>query len=110
MVAGCVLALGAHGASAQRPGADAPTLAQALDRCMAVQAVRLTKTDIGDDEMYARAAEACRGVKERLAEKVGEDYPAAEGAQALREVEAQSRPGFMGMVDKVRGVRAGRGE
>ena len=103
-----IVALVAGMANAQSPQADAPTLAQALDRCMATYAVRLTRTDAADEAIYASAIEGCRPIETELRTVVRRDVPPAEAEAALKQWDDQAKPNFMALLKRIRADRAAR--
>ncbi|MBC2650681.1 hypothetical protein [Novosphingobium aerophilum] len=103
-----ILGLVAGMASAQSPQADAPTLAQALDRCMATYAVRLTRTDAADESIYASAVEGCKPIETELRAIVRRDVPPAQADAAFRQWDEQAKPNFMALLKRIRADRAAR--
>ena len=95
-------------AHAQQSAPSAMVVAQAADRCMTTYAVRLTKTSSTDDEIYKQASEGCASINQRVRQVFTEQFPAAQAAQALRQMDAQARPNFFSMLTRIRSDRARR--
>jgi hypothetical protein len=87
---------------------SAMLLAQAHDRCMTTYAVRLTKTTAPDDAIYAEAVAGCKAVKDQLATGIAREYPAAQAAELTAMLEAQAKPNFLALVQRIRTDRLGR--
>ena len=95
-------------ALAQQQQPDMQLLAQAYDRCMATQAVRLTHGDAADQAIFIEAKEACRSLNEQLRLAIGTQLPAAQAAGILQSLDAQSEPNFMALLARIRSDRARR--
>jgi hypothetical protein len=106
--AAAVLLLGAQQAAAQDPQPNAMILAQALDRCMATQAVRLTRTAATDAEIFAQARQSCLSLNDQFRAAVNAQLPAADAAEMLRSIDQQAEPNFMAMLSQIRSDRARR--
>ena len=94
-------------AMAQTPP-SVPLLAQALDRCMAGYAVRLTRTEATDDAIFAEAVKGCQSIDTQLRAAVRAQVPAVEAARLFREFDDTSRPNFMALLQRIRADRAAR--
>lgn len=81
-------ALASHSALAQSEQANAMMLAQANDRCMTTYAFRMTGTDATDEAIFASATAGCKALKSQL--------------------EAQAKPNFLNLLQKIRADRARR--
>ncbi len=108
LVAVGILSMVAQVASAQSPQPDVPTLAQALDRCMATYAVRLTKTDAADEAIFASAVEGCKQIETALRTAVRRDADAAQADAAFKQWDEQAKPNFMSLLNRIRADRAAR--
>ena len=103
-----VLLCAAQQAAAQDPQPNAMVLAQALDRCMATQAVRLTRTAAADAEIYAQARQTCLALNDQFRAAVSAQLPSADAAEMLRSIDQQAEPNFLAMLSRIRGDRARR--
>lgn len=110
LIAGGILSLIAQVASAQLPQTDVPTLAQALDRCMATYAVRLTRTDAADEAIFASAVEGCKQIDTELRTAVRRNVDAAQADAALKQWDEQAKPNFMSLLTRIRTDRAARAD
>ena len=108
---GTVLALlfAAQQAAAQEAQPDAMILAQALDRCMATQAVRLTRTAAPDAEIFAQARQSCLPLNERFRAAINAELPSADAAEMLRAIDEHAEPNFIALLARIRSDRAVRG-
>jgi len=102
-----VLALAAAQPPAS-PQPDAATLAQAVDRCMATYAVRLTRTEATEEAIFAAASQGCRALTEQLNTAIARDYPAEQAREAIATIAASARPNFMQMLQRIRADRQRR--
>ena len=93
---------------AQAPSPDIPTLAQALDRCMATYAVRLTKTEMADEAIFLAATEGCKQIDADLMAVVRREIRSAQGEAAIAQWNAQAKPNFMKLLTRIRTDRAAR--
>ncbi|RDV05983.1 hypothetical protein DXH95_00565 [Sphingorhabdus pulchriflava] len=107
-VAFCVVLGSFQVLNAQATQPDVPTLAQALDRCMATYAVKLTKTDATDEAIYTAATEGCKQIETDLVAAVRQDVPANQADAALQQWSAQAKPNFMSLLQRIRTDRAAR--
>jgi hypothetical protein len=103
-----VIALGAQPALAQQSQPNAMLIAQALDRCMATYAVRLTKTAASDEEIYAEATKGCGPLNARFVDSVKASVPPEQAAELLKEADKSQKPNFLSMLTKIRSDRAKR--
>jgi len=95
-------------ASGQATQSEAMTIAQALDRCMTTQAVRLTRTDATDDAIFLSASEACRDLETGLAAALRAERPHDEAEAIIVAMNEQAQPNFQTMLDRIRSDRAAR--
>jgi hypothetical protein len=107
-MAGLICVLSIPQASAQQDQANIQIIAQAQDRCMATHAVRLTKTDASDENIYAQATSSCRSLNEQLVAAIKAQLPPEEAAEILGQLQTQAKPNFMSMLTKIRADRARR--
>ena len=103
-----VTLVAAHQATAQQPQQDVQTLAHAYDRCMATQAVRLTRTDATDADIFRQATQACLSLQGLLRAAISAQLPPAQAAEILGPMDAQAEPNFMAMLARIRSDRARR--
>lgn len=103
-----VLLLAAQQAAAQDPQPNAMILAQALDRCMATQAVRLTRTASTDANIFAQARQSCLTLNDQLRAAISAQFPPADAAEMLRSIDEQAEPNFMALLSRIRSDRARR--
>lgn len=87
---------------------DVATLAQAVDRCMATHAVRLTRTDAADEAIFAQATEGCAPLKDQLLAAITRGYSADQAQQLQAAIEANARPNFMRLLQRIRSDRQNR--
>lgn len=106
--AAMVLLLGAQQAAAQDPQPNAMILAQALDRCMVTQAVRLTRTSTSDADIFAQARQSCLAVNDQFRAAINAELPPADAAEMLRSIDQQAEPNFMALLSRIRSDRARR--
>jgi hypothetical protein len=83
-------------------------LAQAQDRCMTTYAVRLTRTSATDEAIYADARSGCGTLASQLHAAIAKEYPADQAAELLATLDAQARPNFMALLQRIRADRAAR--
>ena len=95
-------------ASAQSPQPGAMALAQAHDRCMTTFAVRETKTDLPDNEIFAKASSGCEALNTRLNAAIRAEYPADKADELIAMLAAQAKPNFQAMLGKIRNDRQRR--
>ena len=93
---------------AQPPQPGAMMLAQAYDRCMATYAVRLTRTAATDDAIFAEAVAGCKAAKDQLVTSIAGEYTPAQAAELTATLEAQARPNFLTLLQRIRTDRLGR--
>jgi hypothetical protein len=94
---------------AQPAQANAMTLAQANDRCMTTYAVRMTKTDVADDTIFAAATEGCKELKAQLFGAIDKEYPADQARGLKSQLDAAEKPNFIKLLQKIRTDRLQRG-
>lgn len=90
---------------AQAPEPSAAVLAQALDRCMTTHAVRLTRTSATDDAIYTEAAAGCKALNEQLGARIAQEYTPAQAAELTTMLEAQAKPNFLSLLQRIRADR-----
>ena len=103
------LTLVAGAVHAQPVQANAMMLAQANDRCMTTYAVRMTKTDVADDAIFAAATEGCKELKAQLFSAIDKEYPADQANGLKSQLDAAEKPNFMKLLQKIRTDRQQRG-
>ena len=105
-----LLAVGAATTSQQVDAAQpsAMILAQAHDRCMVGHAVRLTKTSATDDAIYSEAVTGCNALHEQLGAAVAREYTPEQAAQLTKTFEAQAKPNFLALLQRIRTDRLRR--
>jgi hypothetical protein len=103
---GAVLLSGAQSLVTPQAQPNPQIIAQALDRCMATYAVRLTKTSASDETIYAEAAQGCSPLNERLKGAINAQVPAAQAADFIKQMDASAKPNFIAMLAKIRRDRA----
>ena len=108
-IAMTLLGLAAQSASAQPAQPDISTLAQALERCLATYAVRLTKTDMADEAIYSAATDGCKQIEAGLTAAVRRDAPGPQGEAALAQWTDRAKPNFMALLQRIRSDRAASG-
>lgn len=86
----------------------AQLLAQAHDRCMTTYAVRLTYTAATDEAIYSEAVSGCSAVKNELGAAISREYPADRAAELTALLEAQAKPNFLTLLQRIRTDRLGR--
>jgi len=99
---------GAQAASTAQAEPSAQIVAQALDRCMATYAVRLTKTDASDEAIFTEATTSCLPLNVRLRAAINAQLPPPQAAGVIRSFDAQAKPNFMTMLAKIRSDRASK--
>jgi hypothetical protein len=95
-------------ALAQQGQPDVVIVAQALDRCMATYAVRLTKTPASDDIIYAEAVKGCAPLNDKFVEGIKRTVPSRQATELLRDMETSKKPRFLNMLAQIRSDRAKR--
>lgn len=100
------LALSAATSATSQP--NVMIVAQAYDRCMATQAVRLTRTIASDDEIFTRAVQTCAALRTELVEALERELPANQAETTLSAMNAQAKPKFMRLLARIRFDRAKR--
>lgn len=108
LAAALVLLFAGQQAAAQDAQPNAMVLAQAFDRCMATQAVRLTRTAATDAEILAQARQSCQALNDQFRAAVSAQLPAADAAEMLRSIDLQAEPNFMTLLTRIRSDRARR--
>ncbi|WP_203310371.1 hypothetical protein [Sphingomonas beigongshangi] len=108
MFAGALIALAAQSAAAPEPQANPQVIAQALDRCMATYAVRMTKTDASDETIFAEATRGCVQLNEQFKAAINAQVPAPQASAFIKQMDATAKPNFMVMLAKIRRDRAAR--
>lgn len=98
----------AASASAQQPQPNIAILAQAVDRCMATHAVRMTHTAATDPEIYAQATQGCLSLSDQLRAAINAQLPPEQASEILASIDAQAEPNFMAMLARIRSDRARR--
>jgi hypothetical protein len=88
--------------------ANAMTIAQAHDRCMTTQAVRLTRTDASDDAIFQTATEACKELETGLFAALRAERPREEAEAIIAAMNDQAQANFQTMLDRIRADRAAR--
>jgi len=106
--AALLMVFAAQQIAAQELQPNVMVLAQALDRCMATQAVRLTRTEATDTEILAQARQSCLGLNEQFRAAVNAQLPAADAVEMLRSIDQQAEPNFIAMLSRIRSDRARR--
>lgn len=107
-LASLILAVPFQQASAQSAQPNIQILAQAYDRCMATQAVRLTHTQASDEEIFAAATQSCLSLDQQLRAGIAAQLPATQALQVVEAMDAQAKPNFMAMLARIRSDRARR--
>lgn len=92
-------------AFAQPTQANAMMLAQAHDRCMTSYAVRMTKTEATDEQIFSGATEGCKELQGQFHAAVVKEYPAAQADELITMLNAQAKPNFLNMLRKIRSDR-----
>jgi hypothetical protein len=107
-----IIALGsallAQSAAAQQGQPNVQIVAQAVDRCMATYAVRLTKTAAEDEDIFAQASQGCLSLRGQLTAAINAQLPASQAGEILRTLEAQEKPNFMALLARIRSDRSQR--
>ncbi|HVJ02184.1 MAG TPA: hypothetical protein VM662_08380 [Sphingomonas sp.] len=107
-VLACVLCVAPALAQQQQQQGNIQIIAQALDRCMATYAVRLTRTAASDDDIYGQATTSCKSLRDQLTAAIRAQVPSAQATSLLGSLDAQAKPNFMAMLAKIRSDRAAR--
>ena len=94
-----------HGTAAQPVQTNPQVIAQAYDRCMATYAVRLSRTEATDEEIFVQATRGCQSLDDQLTAAINAQVPAAQAAQLLQAMDAQAKPNFMAMLERIRSDR-----
>ncbi|MFC7536148.1 hypothetical protein ACFQPG_02050 [Sphingomonas sp. GCM10030256] len=105
-VPGAVVA--AQPISAQTAQPSAMMLAQAHDRCMTTYAVRLTNTAATDQSIFADATAGCKELKDQLGAAIARDYTPAQATELNAMLEAQAKPNFDKLLQRIRADRAAK--
>lgn len=95
-------------AVAQEGQANAQIIAQALDRCMATYAVRLTRTAASDEEIYAEANRSCAPLNAKFVDAIHAEVPPQQAADLLKTLDETAKPNFFRMLAQIRSDRAKR--
>lgn len=104
----CIQQAWAQQTPVPRSQPDPRIVAQAYDRCMATQAVRLSRTSARDEDIHAQARQSCSVLEERLAVALRARLSATQAAEMIRSMEAQAKPNFMSLLARIRSDRARR--
>ena len=102
------IALVAAAIAAQPAQPSTMMLAQAYDRCMATYAVRLTKTAATDEAIYTEAVAGCKALKDQLTAGIGREYAPAQVTELTAAMEAQAKPNFLALLQRIRTDRLSR--
>jgi hypothetical protein len=99
--------IGAQQTSAQgnsgQPGlGDLQILAEAYDRCMATQGVRLTTTSMSDEAIFVQALQSCSDLHGRLSAALKAQLSPRQAGDVFRTMTAQAKPKFMTMLAQIR--------
>lgn len=109
MIVVSLIAVAAFAAQSAQPAQpSAMTLAQAHDRCMTTYAVRLTKTAATDEAIYAEAVAGCKAVQDLLGAAIAKEYTPAQAAELTAMLEAQAKPNFLTLLQRIRTDRLSR--
>ena len=95
--------------SAQPVGPNLMTVAQAQDRCMTTNAVRLTRETTDDNAIFEQAKAGCAELEAKLNDAIEREVPAGKQAELKAILSESERPNFMTMLAKIRSDRAARG-
>ena len=87
---------------------SAMVAAQAHDRCMVGYAVRLTKTSATDEAIYSEAVAGCKALHKQLGVAVAREYAPEQAAQLITAFEAQAKPNFLALLQRIRTDRLGK--
>jgi Na+-translocating ferredoxin:NAD+ oxidoreductase RnfC subunit len=98
----------AQPAAASEAQPNVMILAQAQDRCMTTYAVRLTRTEAADEEIFAQANEGCRQLTDQLHAAIAREYPADQARELVAALQANARPNFLTMLQRIRADRQRR--
>ena len=96
----------AASAAAQQVTPETMLLAQAHDRCMTTQAVRLTRTAAADEAIFASAQAGCRGLRDQLTAAIARDLPAGQASELTAMLDARTGPEFTALLARIRAGRA----
>ena len=99
-------ALSAGAPVAAQPDVD--LVAQAADRCMVTYAVRLTKTEATDEEIFAAATAGCKTLNDEFDAAVTATFPAEQAAEMKAASAAQAKPNFLQLLQRIRADRASK--
>lgn len=102
------VALVSQSVFAQSTQPNAMMLAQANDRCMTTYAVRMTNTDAPDDKIFTSAIEGCKDLNSQLYTAIDAEYAAAQASDLKAQLDAQAKPNFLNLLQKIRTDRAQR--
>lgn len=91
-----------------RVGPSAAMLAQAQDRCMTTFAVRLSRTTATDEAIFAKADAGCTSLKQQLGAAIAREYSADQAAALTATLDAQAKPNFLALVQRIRTDRRDR--
>lgn len=100
--------LAAQPAAASDAQPNVMILAQAQDRCMATYAVRLTRTEAADEEIFSQATEGCRQLADQLHAAIAREYPADQARELVATLQANARPNFLAILQRIRADRQRR--
>lgn len=98
----------AQPAAAPEAQPNVTILAGAMDRCMATHAVRLTRTDIADEEIFSQATQGCRQLADQLNAAIAREYPADQAQELVATLQANARPNFLALLQRIRADRQRR--
>jgi hypothetical protein len=98
----------AQPAAAPEAQPKVPILAGAMDRCMATYAVRLTWTETADEDIFSQATEGCRPLADQLHAAIARDYPADQARELVAALQANARPNFLALLQRIRADRQRR--
>lgn len=98
----------AQTSAAQQAPLSPQIIAQAVDRCMATYAVRLTRTAASDESIYAAAEQGCRPLNDQLKAAARTAVPPAQADAFIQQLDASAKPNFLAMLARIRSDRAAR--
>ena len=75
---------------------------------MTTYAVRMTMTAATDEAIYADAVSGCSAVKNALGAAIVRDYPADRAAELNALLDAQAKPNFLALLQRIRADRLSR--
>ncbi len=108
VMVGAILMAGVQSVAPPQAQQNIQVTAQALDRCMATYAVRLTKTPASDDAIFAEATRSCAPLNEALTTALNTQLPPAQANAFIKQMDASARPNFMTMLARIRHDRASK--